>query len=105
MEDPDVDPNQVVLNDCCVTIAVGCPTCLGDLDGDTWTSPDDVYNLIARIEHAPAGWGYWLPDSNSYYHICGDMDEDNWLSPDDVYALIALIETAPEGWGYWKECP
>jgi hypothetical protein len=98
MEDPAVPANPS-LTGCEVGTQPTCP-CQGDLDGDTWRSPDDL-GILVGILSPHSATGYWVENTSGY---CGDMDGDTWLSPDDLGVLVGIL-SPHSATGYWVECP
>jgi len=97
MENPDETATVtfVVDNQCGVT-----PPCMGDVDGDTWVSPQDVSALVAFLAPYEAEY-YWVEVTTAT--AAYDVDNDGWVSPQDVSALVAFL--APyEAEYYWVEC-
>jgi len=113
--DPDEDCNgNGVIDECDIAEQVSddangngipdecesCATCLGDMTGEGWLSPEDVSSLVSLL----------LPAASNYYWVaapvgsCGDMDGDGWLSPGDVSGLVSSVLPFASAY-YWAECP
>ena len=79
----------------------GCPTCLGDMDGDGWKAANDVSTLVSQL----------LPYASLYYWVqvtdpadCGDMDQDGWKAANDVSTLVSQLLPYASLY-YWVQCP
>lgn len=68
----------------CVNKAINncsmCPSCIGDIDGDTWVGPADLAIILGS-------WGSSDP--------CVDVSDDGLVGPEDVAILL----------GAWGACP
>jgi len=96
MEDPE--------EDVAVTIDVICDPgpdpCPGDVDGDTWVSPNDVTSLVGFL-NPYADVYYWVEVTPET--VNNDVDGDGWVSPNDVTALVGFLNDYAASY-YWVQC-
>lgn len=102
------DDGRVVVYTGC-EVVLGCPTCVGDLNGDNIKKLVDMYMLRGKLITAYNLTGlYEVPKGDPtvgyLWDDCGDMNGDDFLKLVDMYMLRGQLITCYNATGLY-ECP
>jgi hypothetical protein len=82
-------------------VAIGCATCLGDLDGNNFVMMSDLFGMIAAL--GSKGTPYIIAPGDPLWNDCADMDGNGFMMMSDLFTLIAMLGQA--GPPYIIPCP
>jgi hypothetical protein len=81
------------------TVTFVCPTCLGDVDGDTYVTTTDFSQLLYYLANAYTGYQYYPAETPG--HKCQDLDADTYVTTTDLSQLLYYLANAPNPGNWW----